>query len=154
MTGTSAPVATTGPAPDRPVAVTRVAQVVWLLVLLGAVIAVLAAVLDDEIIRSTGSAGVSADDTRVPPSFTPVVVVLDVVVSGLLLVLLAFVLGGHGWARHCLAFSAVLVAVSAVAVLVATPPVGFVVPIALLFLLLAALLHLLYRPEVTAYVAH
>lgn len=139
---------------QRPVAVRRVVRLVWLLVLLGAVVSVLAGVFDDEIIRSTRDGGASADDTRVPPSFTPVVVVLDVVVSCLVLTLLAFVVGGHGWARHCLAVTLGLLAVSTVSVLLTAPPVVFVAPMALLLLLVALVVHLLYRSAVTAWVRH
>ncbi|MFB9314941.1 hypothetical protein [Nocardioides plantarum] len=138
--------------PTRPVALTRVTRGVWLLVLLGAALTVLAVLLDDEIIRSTRAGTVSADDTRVPPSFTPVVIVLDVVVSSLVLVLLAFVRGAHNWARHCLALAMVLLAVATAAVLRTAPPVAFVPPIVVFLVLLAVLVHLLYRPALTAYV--
>jgi hypothetical protein len=143
---------TTSPGrPPRPPALTRVTQGVWLLVLLGAALTVLAIVLDDEIIRSTRAGTVSADDTRVPPSFTPVVVVLDVVVSSLVLVLLAFVQGAHNWARHCLAVAFVLIGVATVAVLRTAPPVAFVPPVVVFLLLLGVLVHLLYRPGLSAY---
>ena len=141
------------PAPaTRPVALTRLTRGIWLLVLLGAALTVLAVVLDDEIIRSTRAGAVSADDTRVPPSFTPVVIVLDVVVSSLVLVLLAFVRGGHNWARHCLALALVLLAVATAAVLRTAPPGAFVPPVVVFLGLLAVLVHLLYRPGVTAHV--
>ncbi|MDO9454732.1 hypothetical protein [Nocardioides sp.] len=135
----------------RPAAVTRAVRLVWVLVLLAAAVTVLAVVLDDDILRSTAGT-VSADDTRVPPSFTPVVIVLDVVVSSLVLVLLAFVQGGHNWARHCLAVSFVLLAVATAAVLRTAPPVEFVPPLAVWLALDGLLLYLLYRPETTAYV--
>jgi hypothetical protein len=138
--------------PPRPPALTRVTQGVWLLVLLGAALAVLAVVLDDEIIRSTRAGTVSADDTRVPPSFTPVVIVLDVVVSSLVLVLLAFVQGAHNWARHCLAVALVLIGVATVAILRTAPPVAFVPPVVVFLLLLGLLVYLLYRPALSAYV--
>ncbi len=137
---------------ERPRSVTRVVQLVWALVLLGAALTVLAAVLDDEIIRSTQAAGVSADDTRVPPSFTPVIVVLYVVVAVLVLVLLAFFSGGHNWARHSLAATLVLLALATVATLLTGPPVAFLAPVAATLVLDALLVHLLYRPATTAYV--
>ena len=138
---------------ERPVAVTRVVQLVWTLVLLGAAMAVLAAFLDDEILRSFNGAGLSADDTRVAPSFTPVVIVLDVVVTSLVLVLLEFVRGGHNWARHCLAFAFVLLAVSFVAMLTTGPPVAFFPPAIGWLLLDGTLLFFLYRPESAAWAA-
>lgn len=138
---------------ERPVAVTRVVQLVWTLVLLAAAMAVLAAVLDNEILRSFDGAGVSADDTRVPPSFTPVVIVLDIVVTSLVLVLLAFVRGGHNWARHCLAVAFVLVGVAFVAMLRTGPPIAFFAPVIGWLLLDAALLYFVYRPESAAWAA-
>lgn len=136
---------------ERPTAATRVVQLVWVLVLLGAALTVLSVVLDDEIIRSTTGA-TSADDTRVPPSFTPVIVVLYAVVAALVLVLLAFFSGGHNWARHCLAATFVLLAVATAAMLVTGPPIAFVPPVVLWLALDGLLLHLLYRPATTAFV--
>ncbi|WP_148614678.1 hypothetical protein [Nocardioides rubriscoriae] len=135
----------------RPVVVIRVVQLVWAMVVLAAAITVLAVVLDDEILRSTASV-VSADDTRVPPSFTPVVIVLDVVVTSLVLVLLAFFRGGHNWARHCLAATLVLLAVATAAMLRTGPPVAFVPPVVVWLGLDALVVVLLYRPGTTAYV--
>lgn len=136
---------------ERPAAATRVVQLVWALVLLGAAITALAVVLDDEILRSTTGA-TSADDTRVPPSFTPVLVVLYVVVAALVLVLLAFFRGGHNWARHCLAVTFVLLAVATAAMLVTGPPIAFVPAVAVWLVLDALVLSYLYRPGTTAFV--
>ena len=107
----------------RPESVTRASQVIWLLV----AVATLAVVRRSWSTTTSspawvGGQGRSPDDTRVPPSFTPVVVVLYVVVSSLLLVLLAFLRGGHGWARHCIAAGAALVAVAVVSGLRTDPP--------------------------------
>jgi hypothetical protein len=143
---------TTGVTSERPASVTRLVRLVWVLVLLAAAMTVLAALLDDEIIRSTSTAGTSADDTRVPPSFTPVVIVMDVVITSLVLVLLAFVSGGHNWARHCLALAFVLLAVATAAVLRTGPPGAFVPPAVVWLGLDGLLLYLLYRPETTAFV--
>lgn len=149
---TTTAVATPPRRPERPVALTRVTQAVWLLVLAGAALTALAGILDEEIIRSTGAPGATADDTRVPPSFTPVVVVLYVVVAVLVLVLLAFLRGAHDWARHSLAATLALLALATAAVLRTAPPAAFVAPLVAFLALLGLLLYLLYRPAVTAYV--
>ncbi len=141
---------------DRPAearAVRLLHGLVWALVVFAAAISFLAVLLDDEILRATGGAGVSADDTRVPASYSPVVVVLYVVVAGLVLVLLAFLRGGHNWARHSLAVTFALLAVSTVAVLRAGVPVEFVPLLGAWLALDALVLYLLYRPETSAYVA-
>ena len=88
----------------RPASVERASWVIWALVVVATAVTVLAVVRDDDLVAAwAGGQGRSVDDTRVPPSFTPVVVVLYVVISILLLVLLAFLRGGHNWARHCIA---------------------------------------------------
>ncbi len=145
-------VPTRGPVP-RPASLRLAAALVGVLVLLGAVLTVLAAVLDDEILRATGGAGVSADDTRVPASFAPVVVVLDVVATGLVLTLAALLLAGHDWARHSLTATLALIAVATVSGLTTAgvPPTVVVAGVVVL-VVEAALVALLYRPEVGAWV--
>ena len=137
----------------RPTSVTRASQVVWLLVGVATVATVLAVVLDDDtIIAWVGGEGRSPDDTRVPPSFTPVVVVLYVVIASLLLVLLAFLRGGHNWARHCIAAGALLVAFSVTSGLRTDPPTAFLVAALLIVALALVLVVLLYLPATNAWV--
>lgn len=137
---------------EVPASMTRVVRLVWTLVLLAAVMTVLAVVLDDEILQAAG-APANPDDTRVPPSYTPVVIVLYLTLAALVLVLLAFVRGAHNWARHCLTVAFVLLALAMVALLVAGPPVAFVPFVVVWLALDAALLHQLYRPESGAFLA-
>ncbi|GAA5151230.1 hypothetical protein GCM10023340_29760 [Nocardioides marinquilinus] len=137
---------------DRPTSVTRAVQLVWLLVLLALAGTVLAVVFDDELLRASGAAGTTADDTRVPPSLAPVAVVLYVVVVSLLLVLLSFVLDGHNWARHCLAAAVGLLGVGTVAVLVTGPPLAVVVGGVVTLVVDALVVRQLYRPATAAYV--
>lgn len=140
--------------PGRPATVVLAVRLMLLLVLLALVVAVLAVVSDDAIARAwAGGQGLAADDTRVPPSFAPVVVVLFVVVSSLLLVLVSFLRGAHNWARHCLAGALILVAVATVAGIVAGPPVAFVVCCVLSLVIDAAVLVLLYRPETSRFLS-
>ena len=137
----------------RPTSVTRAVQLVWLLVVLALAVTVLAVVFDDDLVAAWGGQGVSADDTRVPPSFTPVVIVLFVVVSSLVLVLMALFRDGLNWARHCLAAGFVLIAIAALAGVRTDPPALFVVFSVVALLLVALLLVLLYLPTTHAYVS-
>ncbi len=112
----------------RPPSVTRASQVIWLLLAVATVTTLMAVLRDDDVIAAwVGGQGRSPDDTRVPPSFTPVVVVLYVVISSLLLVLLAFLRGGHNWARHCIAAGVGVVAFVVAAGLRTDPPLEFLV---------------------------
>lgn len=136
----------------RPTSVIRAVQMVWLLVALALAVTVLAVVFDDDLVAAWGGQGVSADDTRVPPSFTPVVVVLYVVVSSLMLVLMALFRDGLNWARHSLAAGFVLIAIATLSGLRTEPPTLFVVLSAVALALVALLLVLLYLPATHAYV--
>ena len=138
---------------QRPTSVTRAVQLIWLLVLLALAMTVLSVVFDDELLRVSGAAGTTADDTRVPPSFAPVAVVLYVTVASLVLVLLSFLVGGHNWARHCLTAVFAMLAIAAVSGLRLDPPAVFVVVSVVSLVLEAVLVYFLYRPETGAYVA-
>lgn len=138
---------------QRPTSVTRAVMLTWLLVLLALALTVLAVIFDDELLRASGAAGTSADDTRVPPSFTPVVIVLYVTVVSLVLVLLSFVVGGHNWARHCLTATFGVVALATIAAVRLDPPLVFVAVGLVSFVLEGLLVYHLYRPETAAYVA-
>jgi hypothetical protein len=136
-----------------PTSVTRASQLIWLLVLVATAVTVLVVVIDDEVIAEwVGGQGRSPDDTRVPPSFTPVVIVLYVVVVSLLLVLLAFLRGGHNWARHCIAAGVGLVVLSVGAGLRTDPPAVFLAATLVILALSAVLLVLLYLPATNSFV--
>ncbi|WP_134767552.1 hypothetical protein [Nocardioides sp. 1609] len=138
---------------QRPTSVIRVVQLVWALVVLATVLAALTVVFEDDLVRALGAAGTSADDTRVPPSFAPVAVVLGVTVSCLLLVQLAFVVGGHRWARHSLAGTVTLIGLGTVSALTSSsPPLAAVVGGVLGLVLEALVVVHLYRPETAAHV--
>lgn len=137
---------------ERPVALTRVMWLVWLLVALAALMTVLAIVLDEEILRSYEGAGAAPDSALSAPTFTPVIVVLDVVITGQVVVLLAFLVGGHDWARHCLAATFGLLAVSTAALLRTGPPVPFAVLAVVWLAVDLVLLVLLYRPGMAVHV--
>ncbi|WP_139981101.1 hypothetical protein [Nocardioides litoris] len=135
----------------RPAEVTRVVVLSWVLLGLAAAATVLGIVLDDQMVRR--SVGSDPDSTLSPPSFTPVVVVLDVTVTALVAVLLAFLRGGHNWARHGLTVTFGLTAVAAVGLLVASPlPVFSALAVAWV-VLVVVLLVLLQRPGMAGLVA-
>lgn len=139
---------------QRPTSVTRAVQLIWVMVALATVVTALAAVFDDDLVTAwVGGAGRSADDTRVPPSFTPVLIVLYVVVASLLLVLMAFLRDGHNWARHVIGGSTLLIALAIISAVRTGPPTVFLVSAVLALLIDALLLVCLYLPTTTAYVA-
>ncbi len=139
---------------QRPTSVIRAVQLILLLVAIALVVSVLAVVFDDDLVAAwADSTGVSADDTRVPPSFAPVVVVLLVTVASLALVLMSFLLGGHNWARHCLAATFVLVAIATLSGLRTEPPMVFAVFAAVSLVLDVLIVVCLYRPATSTYVA-
>lgn len=139
---------------QRPTSVIRAVQLVLLMVLLAGVATVLAVVFDDDLVTAwVGGAGSTADDTRVPPSFTPVVIVLYVVVASLMLVLMSFLRDGHNWARHVLGGTTVLIALTIVSCIRTGPPTVFLVIGILALVVDALLLVFLYLPTTTAYVA-
>lgn len=139
---------------ETPAWVQRAVLLVWLQVLLGTAVTVLAVIFDDDLVAAwAGGRGLSIDDRRVPPSFTPVVVVLYVVVVTLVLVLLSFVRGGHNWARHCLAAVVVLVAIATVSGMRVGPPSAFIVCAVVSLVVDVAAVACLYHPETSRFLA-
>lgn len=137
---------------ERPFTVRLAMLAVGLLVLVGAVTAVLGVVFSDDLVTVwAGGVGLTADDTRVPPSFSPVVVVLDVVLTGLVLVLSSLMWVANNWARHCLVALGVLLAVAIVAGLRAGPPVVFVFCSVVVLVLDALLVVNLVHPQTNAF---
>ena len=139
---------------ERPGSLVRATQLIGLLLVLALLFTALAVVFDDELVATwAGEAQRSADDTRVPPSFTPVVVVLYAVVAILTLILTAFVRGGHNWARHTLAALIVLTAVGAVGGLRVGPPLVFVVGALVTLLVDLGILAALYHRDTSRFLA-
>ncbi|WP_370248644.1 hypothetical protein [Nocardioides sp.] len=93
----------------------------------GLVVPALAVLLEDQLVAAwAGGAGLGADDTRVPPTFAPVAVVMSGVLLGHLLMLWLLVRAAQPWARHALALTGALVALGALALLLTGPPLVFV----------------------------
>lgn len=124
----STPPAPTGATvgPDRPRALTWVARGVWAQVVVGVVTAVLV-VVQREPLMDAWTAGQPPDSTIAPLSFVPVALVCCGTFVGSVLLMLAFLRAGHGWARWCLAAIVAFVVVATVAALRTSPPTSFVV---------------------------
>jgi hypothetical protein len=139
---------------SRPASVSRALALIWALVAMLVVMTVLAVVFADDLVAATGMGGArTADDTRVSPSFTPVVVTMVVCLGTTTLVFLSFFKGGHNWARHCLAALMATAAIATLAALRTGPPTLFVIGAVVMLLLEAALVAFLYHPDTGRYVA-
>lgn len=133
-----------------PRALTWVTRAVLGLVVTGAVTAVLV-VVERRALMDAWTAGHPPDSAIQPLSFVPVALVLYVVFAGLVLVMLAFLLGGHGWARWVLGASVLFVVLSTLAALRTDPPRPFVVVSVVGLVAEVVTLALLWHPEVTRF---
>lgn len=139
---------------QRPTSVTRATQLIWLLVALALAATVLAVVFDSDLVAAwAGGQGLSVDDQRVPPSFTPVVIVLFVVLASLILVLMSFLRGGHNWARYCLAALVLFVVVATFGGIRTGPPTVFVVFSIVTLVIDVLILVCLVHPATNTYVS-
>ena len=133
---------------QRPASVSRALALIWALVAVILVMTVLAVVFSDDLVAATGMGGArNADDTRVSPSFEPVVITMVVCFVITVLVFMSFFKGGHNWARHCLAAVMALAAISTLAALRTGPPALFVAGAVVMLLLEAALVALPLPPR-------
>jgi hypothetical protein len=141
---------------QQPRSMTRAGQALLVLVVLGAVAAVLTIVLRDDLVDSWAAGsevrveGLAAN-TISPPAFVPVAITLFVVLAGLIGVLHLFVREGHNWARLALSALVVVLALSAVAGIRTGEPLVFVVLSLLSVLLDAAVLVFLWQRDTSAY---
>lgn len=135
---------------QRPATVTWSIRMLLVILVLGAVAAVLVIVQRDELLAAW-QAGHPDNSAIQPLSFVPVAVVLYVVVAGMILVLLPFVAGRHNWARHSLAAMIGLVALGTLAGLRTDPPTLFVICSVVSLVVDAVTLVLLWHPDTSAY---
>lgn len=139
---------------DRPASVVRALALLWALVVVMVVMTVFAVMFNDDLVAATGMGGArSADDIRVSPSFTPVVITMVVCLGLTTLIFMAFLKGGHNWARHCLAALLAAAAISTLAALRTGPPALFVAGAIVMLLIEAAAVVFLYHPDTGRYVA-
>lgn len=136
--------------PIRPRALTWAARGVWAQVAVGVATAVLV-VVQREALMDAWTAGHPPDSTIAPLSFVPVAVVCCGTFVGSVLLMLAFLRAGHGWARWCLAAIVVFVVVATVAALRTSPPTAFVLVSVVGLLVEVATLVALWHPSVTRF---
>jgi hypothetical protein len=141
-----------------PTSVRRASQVLWVVIALGALAALLTIPLRDSLIESWAMghpdlreelerAGLDAikDGSVPPPAFVPVAITMWVVVAGLMLVLDAFVRGGHRAGRVALTVVDVLLAFGVAVGLRTAPPAIFMVIAVVGLVLIVAHVVLLWR---------
>ncbi|MEJ7834173.1 MAG: hypothetical protein WKF79_14745 [Nocardioides sp.] len=131
---------------------TSVVRAVWLLlalVVLGAVTSVLFVVFRDEM--AAWSVGYREETGVKAPALVPVALVLYVTMAGLILTLLQFLRGAHGWARWSLIVLVALVALATLGGLRTGPPTVFVVVSVGSLVLDAAILYFLWHQDTRRY---
>jgi hypothetical protein len=153
-----------GTALRRPASLIHAVQLCCVLIVMGVVVTVLTVVLNDNLIRAwakgrpdtrrlLASGGLQAvkDGTVHPPAFTPVAMTMFVVVAGIILILLALLRGGYGWARLALTVLLVLLGVGSVAGLRTGPPTVFRVLVYVSYPVALAALFFLWHPDTSRY---
>ncbi len=134
----------------RPRALSWVTRGVWAQVVVGVATAVLVVVQRDALMNAW-TAGEPPDSTIAPLSFVPVALVCCGTFVGSVLLMLAFLRAGHGWARWCLAALVAFVVLATVAALRTAPPTPFVVVSGVGLLVEVATLVALWRPSVSRF---
>ncbi len=150
---------------QEPTSVRRAIQLLWSLIVLGAVTTLLTVVLHESLLRAwaldhptargiylDGGLPALEEGSIRPPAFVPVAVVLFVVVAVLLWVLLVFLRSGDRWARLAIVALVVFLGVATVGALRTGPPTIFVAIAAVSLVLDALLVLLLLHPDTGAFV--
>jgi hypothetical protein len=136
---------------QHPTSVTRAIQLLFGLLVAGAVVTVLVVVFREDL-DEAWSAGHPADSAIQPLEFVPVTIVLYVVMGVLILTLIPFLRSGANWARHSLAAMVLVIVLATVAVLRTDPPTLFVVLSIASLVLDALALFFLWHPQTSRYV--
>lgn len=147
-----------------PASVVMSIRLAWAIVAVSGLTALLTWLLRDDLVRAwargnreameqLSQGGIEAlDQSSISvPSLVPLAVTSFVIIAGLTLVLVAFLRGGHGWARWCLV---VLIAGSMFSTGVTLSrglPWAFVIFAALSLVLQVALLRFLFHPDTSKY---
>ena len=134
-----------------PGSVTRATWVLLGLVALSALTAVLTVVMRDDLVRSWADGRVDTGTVR-PPEFVPVAIVLFFVFAALAGVLIAFLRGGHNWARLSLTGLVAFMGLATLAGLRTNPPVLFLGLSVVSVALDLALLFFLWHRDTNAYI--
>ena len=136
---------------QQPRSVTRATWVLLGLVALSALTAVLTVVMRDDLVRSWADGRVDTGTVR-PPEFVPVAIVLFFVFAALAGVLIAFLRGGHNWARLSLTGLVAFMGLATLAGLRTNPPVLFLGLSIVSVALDLALLFFLWHRDTNAYI--
>ena len=149
---------------EKPESVRRALQVLWALVVFGAVAVLVTWLREDSLIRSwaEGHRSVSAvladggieavkEGDIKPPAFVPVTAVMYLVMGGMLAVLAPLFSAGFEWARISLVVTVLVLLVGVGAILLTAPPAVFLVLSLVGLVLAVALLVLLVHKDTTAY---
>jgi len=134
-----------------PGSVTRATWVLLGLVALSALTAVLTVVMRDDLVRSWADGRVDTGTVR-PPEFVPVAIVLFFVFAALAGVLIAFLRGGHNWARLSLTGLVAFMGLATLAGLRTNPPVLFLALSVVSVALDLALLFFVWHRDTNAYI--
>ena len=150
--------------PQVPASLTRAIRLLYVVVAWTGLTALLTVVFRDDLVRNWaqgnraarkildegGLDALEASSINVP-GFVPLAVVLFVVFASFAGVLVVFLRGGHGWARMTLTATVLFSAFSTVVGLGRDLPGLFVVVSAVVLVLYAALLFLLWHKDTSAY---
>lgn len=150
---------------ERPKSLRLALQLLWALLVVGAVTVVLIVVRQDdlietwaagnpatsEILRTRGLEAVKSGSVQ-PPQFVPVAITMYVVLVALMGVLGVFLRNGFEWARSGITVVLVFTAVAAVGGLRVGQPLLFDICTVVCLVLAAGLLVPLWHPDTTAYI--
>lgn len=148
---------------ELPQSMINAVRTMGVLVLLSAAAVVLVWVQSDEVIRAWARGNSSAQEilasggmaalreAAITPKFVPLAVVSFIVFLVLVVVLVAFLVDGHGWARFVLLSVCLFGALVATLVLTYGLPMGFMVVAALSLAGYVVLAFFLWRKDTSAY---
>ncbi len=154
---------TGAPASARPMSVTNAVRVLLALVVVTGLAALLVWLRQDEVIRTWAEGNIAArkllleggvqavKGSPIAPSFVPLAIVFFAVFALLVLVLIAFFVEGHEWARLSLAATAVFGILAATVVVRLGLPALFAVLSIVAILLCLLLLFLLWHKDTNRY---
>jgi hypothetical protein len=108
-------------------------------------------VVQSDALMEAWTVGQPPDSRIAPLSFVPVALVCCGTFVGSVLLMLAFLRAGNGWARWCLAAIVGFVVVATVAALHTSPPTAFVVVSGVGLIVEVATLVVLWRPSVSRF---
>lgn len=150
---------------ERPMSLRVAVQLLWALLVVGAVTVVLIVLREDDLIRTWAEGNAAAreilqrqgleavkDGSVQPPQFVPVAVTMYVVLASLVWVLGVFLRNGFEWARSGITVVLVFTSIAAIGGMRVGQPRLFDVCTVVCLVLVGALLVALWHPRTTAYI--